>query len=117
MATVIARPSSIMVLSRQKSGSRATGSRAIWPFHHHQLLQQESWCSTQNSDAVRDRTTNPEWEKAYQYQIPVLAKVLSDGTEQPLFQFLFYTSSVGEIEEETKEYGVLLENKMMREKE
>jgi hypothetical protein len=30
---------------------------------------------------IRDITTNPEWEKAYQYEIPVLAKVLSDGTE------------------------------------
>lgn len=30
---------------------------------------------------VRDITTNPEWEKAYQYEIPVLARVLSDGTE------------------------------------
>ncbi|OMP01020.1 Glutaredoxin-like protein [Corchorus olitorius] len=30
---------------------------------------------------VRDITSNPEWEKAYQYEIPVLAKVLSDGTE------------------------------------
>uniref|UniRef100_I1JZ83 Glutaredoxin-like protein n=1 Tax=Glycine max TaxID=3847 RepID=I1JZ83_SOYBN len=30
---------------------------------------------------IRDITTNPEWENAYQYEIPVLAKVLSDGTE------------------------------------
>ncbi|KAA3453815.1 Thioredoxin superfamily protein isoform 3 [Gossypium australe] len=30
---------------------------------------------------VRDITSNPEWEKAYQYEIPVLAKVLSDGSE------------------------------------
>lgn len=30
---------------------------------------------------MRDITTNPEWEKAYQYEIPVLARVLSDGTE------------------------------------
>ncbi|KAB1205340.1 hypothetical protein CJ030_MR7G010719 [Morella rubra] len=30
---------------------------------------------------IRDITTNPEWERAYQYEIPVLAKVLSDGTE------------------------------------
>ncbi|KAL3572852.1 hypothetical protein D5086_026756 [Populus alba] len=30
---------------------------------------------------VRDITSNPEWESAYQYEIPVLAKVLSDGTE------------------------------------
>ncbi|KAG5031370.1 hypothetical protein JHK82_014976 [Glycine max] len=31
-----------------------------------------------------DITTNPEWENAYQYEIPVLAKVLSDGTEVAL---------------------------------
>ncbi|GMN30295.1 hypothetical protein TIFTF001_041431 [Ficus carica] len=30
---------------------------------------------------IRDITTNPSWEKAYQYEIPVLAKVLSNGTE------------------------------------
>ncbi|XP_058219921.1 uncharacterized protein LOC131330385 isoform X1 [Rhododendron vialii] len=30
---------------------------------------------------VRDITTNPEWERAYQYEIPVLARVRSDGTE------------------------------------
>uniref|UniRef100_M8C1M3 Glutaredoxin-like protein n=1 Tax=Aegilops tauschii TaxID=37682 RepID=M8C1M3_AEGTA len=29
----------------------------------------------------RDITTNPEWERLYQYEIPVLAKVLADGTE------------------------------------
>ncbi|KAK7410592.1 hypothetical protein VNO78_01492 [Psophocarpus tetragonolobus] len=33
---------------------------------------------------IRDITTNPEWENAYQYEIPVLAKVLSDGTEVTL---------------------------------
>ncbi|XP_065880428.1 uncharacterized protein [Euphorbia lathyris] len=33
---------------------------------------------------VRDITSNPEWEKAYQYEIPVLAKLLSDGTEEIL---------------------------------
>lgn len=30
---------------------------------------------------VRDITSNPEWEKAYQYEIPVLARVRPDGTE------------------------------------
>ncbi|KAA8538498.1 hypothetical protein F0562_028131 [Nyssa sinensis] len=30
---------------------------------------------------IRDITTNPEWERAYQYEIPVLARILSDGTE------------------------------------
>ncbi|XP_057729762.1 uncharacterized protein LOC130945102 [Arachis stenosperma] len=33
---------------------------------------------------IRDITTNPQWERAYQYEIPVLAKVLSDGTEEML---------------------------------
>jgi Glutaredoxin-like domain (DUF836) len=33
---------------------------------------------------VRDITTNPEWEKKYQYEIPVLARVLSDGIEEVL---------------------------------
>lgn len=32
----------------------------------------------------RDITTNPEWERLYQYEIPVLAKVLHDGTEEIL---------------------------------
>ncbi|KVH99398.1 Glutaredoxin-like protein, partial [Cynara cardunculus var. scolymus] len=30
---------------------------------------------------VRDITSNPEWERAYQYEIPVLARLRSDGTE------------------------------------
>ena len=34
---------------------------------------------------MRDITSNPEWEKAYQYEIPVLAKLLSDGTEVSFF--------------------------------
>ncbi|XP_047162214.1 uncharacterized protein LOC124832127 [Vigna umbellata] len=33
---------------------------------------------------IRDITSNPVWENAYQYEIPVLAKVLSDGTEVAL---------------------------------
>ncbi|XP_050225444.1 uncharacterized protein LOC126674936 [Mercurialis annua] len=33
---------------------------------------------------VRDITSNPEWEKAYQYEIPVLAKLLADGSEETL---------------------------------
>ncbi|XP_010455249.1 PREDICTED: uncharacterized protein LOC104736869 [Camelina sativa] len=33
---------------------------------------------------VRDITTNPEWERAYQYEIPVLAKENSDGKEEIL---------------------------------
>ncbi|KAK4359068.1 hypothetical protein RND71_021297 [Anisodus tanguticus] len=35
---------------------------------------------------VRDITSNPQWEKAYQYEIPVLARVLPDGTEQQLLE-------------------------------
>ncbi|XVF36888.1 hypothetical protein REPUB_Repub19eG0097500 [Reevesia pubescens] len=41
---------------------------------------------------VRDITSNPEWEKAYQYEIPVLAKVLPDGTEVSSFFFFFFFS-------------------------
>ncbi|XP_074263573.1 uncharacterized protein LOC141586293 [Silene latifolia] len=33
---------------------------------------------------VRDITTNSDWEKAYQYEIPVLAKLCDDGTEEIL---------------------------------
>ncbi|XP_057490755.1 uncharacterized protein LOC130776517 [Actinidia eriantha] len=33
---------------------------------------------------IRDITTNPDWERAYQYEIPVLARVLPDGTEEIL---------------------------------
>ncbi|KAL1188275.1 hypothetical protein V5N11_013484 [Cardamine amara subsp. amara] len=33
---------------------------------------------------VRDITTNPEWERAYQYEIPVLAKENFDGKEEIL---------------------------------
>ncbi|XP_057870052.1 uncharacterized protein LOC131076747 isoform X2 [Cryptomeria japonica] len=31
---------------------------------------------------VRDITTNPDWEKAYQYEIPVLVRLLADGSEE-----------------------------------
>ncbi|XP_062098776.1 uncharacterized protein LOC133804650 isoform X2 [Humulus lupulus] len=45
---------------------------------------------------IRDITSNPEWEKAYQYEIPVLAKLLSDGTEINLTsEELFRCSSTG----------------------
>lgn len=30
---------------------------------------------------VRDISENPEWERLYQYEIPVLARVLPDGSE------------------------------------
>ncbi|KAK9743385.1 hypothetical protein RND81_03G235800 [Saponaria officinalis] len=33
---------------------------------------------------IRDITTNLEWENAYQYEIPVLAKLRVDGTEEIL---------------------------------
>lgn len=33
---------------------------------------------------VRDITTNPDWENAYQYEIPVLAKLRFDGSEERL---------------------------------
>ncbi|KAM1776988.1 hypothetical protein ACFX11_043710 [Malus domestica] len=33
---------------------------------------------------VRYIMSNPKWERAYQYEIPVLARVLSDGTEETL---------------------------------
>ncbi|MED6168841.1 hypothetical protein PIB30_015460 [Stylosanthes scabra] len=33
---------------------------------------------------IRDITRNPQWERAYQYEIPVLAKLLPDGTEETL---------------------------------
>lgn len=33
---------------------------------------------------VRDITTNPEWEQAYQYEIPVLARIKDDNTEEVL---------------------------------
>ncbi|XP_010272791.1 PREDICTED: uncharacterized protein LOC104608479 [Nelumbo nucifera] len=33
---------------------------------------------------IRDITTNPEWERSYQYEIPVLARIRSDGTEETL---------------------------------
>uniref|UniRef100_A0A0E0GCE0 Glutaredoxin-like protein n=1 Tax=Oryza nivara TaxID=4536 RepID=A0A0E0GCE0_ORYNI len=35
-------------------------------------------------DHERDITTNPDWEQMYQYEIPVLAKVLPDGSEEKL---------------------------------
>ncbi|KAJ0085160.1 hypothetical protein Patl1_08392 [Pistacia atlantica] len=112
MAAVIVRPSSIAVLSRQKpearsrwvlsplafSSSPASSTRKL-------VLYSKPGCclcdglkekleasfllsgpdSLHDVDLqVRDITTNPEWEKAYQYEIPVLAKVLSDGREETL---------------------------------
>ncbi|XP_020250164.1 uncharacterized protein LOC109827572 isoform X1 [Asparagus officinalis] len=37
--------------------------------------------------SVRDITENSEWERLYQYEIPVLAKILPDGTEETLPRF------------------------------
>lgn len=39
---------------------------------------------------MRDITENPEWEKLYQYEIPVLAKVLPDGSEVGVSSLIFY---------------------------
>ncbi|KAI7744424.1 hypothetical protein M8C21_017304 [Ambrosia artemisiifolia] len=36
---------------------------------------------------IRDITTNPDWEKAYQYEIPVLTTLRSDGTEEVIPRF------------------------------
>ncbi|KAK6115575.1 hypothetical protein DH2020_007844 [Rehmannia glutinosa] len=33
---------------------------------------------------IRNITSNPEWERLYQYEIPVLARVREDGTEEAL---------------------------------
>ncbi|KAL8133751.1 uncharacterized protein LOC141712645 [Apium graveolens] len=33
---------------------------------------------------IKDITTNAEWEKAYEFEIPVLARVSPDGTEEIL---------------------------------
>ncbi|KAK1287978.1 hypothetical protein QJS10_CPB19g01804 [Acorus calamus] len=33
---------------------------------------------------MRDITENPEWERRYQYEIPVLARLLPDGSEEIL---------------------------------
>lgn len=41
---------------------------------------------------VRDITSNPEWERAYQYEIPVLAKVLCDGSEVRLWDCRLFES-------------------------
>ncbi|GFQ04673.1 hypothetical protein PHJA_002611300, partial [Phtheirospermum japonicum] len=30
---------------------------------------------------IRDIMSNPEWERLYQYEVPVLARVRDDGTE------------------------------------
>ncbi|GLT47086.1 hypothetical protein SLA2020_208060 [Shorea laevis] len=46
---------------------------------------------------LRDITTNPEWETAYQYEIPVLAKILADGTEVSVFALSFYSGIVYRI--------------------
>lgn len=33
---------------------------------------------------IRDITSNPDWERLYQYEIPVLARIHDDGTEETL---------------------------------
>lgn len=37
---------------------------------------------------MRDITTNPDWERLYQYEIPVLARVREDGVEVSFFLLL-----------------------------
>ncbi|XP_071696189.1 glutaredoxin-like protein YDR286C [Rutidosis leptorrhynchoides] len=36
---------------------------------------------------IRDISSNSEWEKAYQYEIPVLARLRSDGSEEVIPRF------------------------------
>ncbi|KAI3686782.1 hypothetical protein L1987_80469 [Smallanthus sonchifolius] len=36
---------------------------------------------------IRDISSNPEWERAYQYEIPVLTRLRSDGTEEVIPRF------------------------------
>ncbi|KAK9080235.1 hypothetical protein SSX86_001911 [Deinandra increscens subsp. villosa] len=36
---------------------------------------------------IRDISSNPEWEKAYQYEIPVLTRLRSDGSEEVIPRF------------------------------
>ncbi|KAL8467136.1 hypothetical protein ACS0TY_036014 [Phlomoides rotata] len=33
---------------------------------------------------IRDITSNPEWERLYQYEIPVLTRIREDGSEETL---------------------------------
>ncbi|CAK9158333.1 unnamed protein product [Ilex paraguariensis] len=42
---------------------------------------------------IKDITTNSEWERAYQYEIPVLARVQSDGTEVGVYP-IWYSNFV-----------------------
>ncbi|CAN6542572.1 unnamed protein product [Malus baccata var. baccata] len=70
-------------------GDNGTGSKASLEFVPN-TAQDEAAFLLSGPDSlhdvdlqVRDITSNPEWERAYQYEIPVLARVLSDGTENP----------------------------------
>lgn len=110
VATVVARPLSLTLVSRQRprgvfsplayssSSSSSSSIRKLVLYSKpgcclcdglKEKLQAAFLLSGSDSlhDVdlqVRDITTNPEWEKAYQYEIPVLARVLSDGTEEAL---------------------------------
>ncbi|KAF2296738.1 hypothetical protein GH714_001559 [Hevea brasiliensis] len=107
MAAVAARPSSIALLTRRRPRSIFTPLASLSSsFRTRKLvLYSKPGCclcdglkeklqaafllsgphSLHDVDLqVRDITSNPEWERAYQYEIPVLAKVLSDGTEETL---------------------------------
>ncbi|KAK3041972.1 hypothetical protein RJ639_002280 [Escallonia herrerae] len=51
----------------------------------HAALSSSALSSLHDIDLqIRDITTNPDWERAYQYEIPVLARIRSDGTEETL---------------------------------
>ncbi|EFJ25247.1 hypothetical protein SELMODRAFT_99477 [Selaginella moellendorffii] len=55
---------------------------------------------------VRDITSNPEWEKAYQYEIPVLARIKDDGLEEVLPRMSMRIS----VEQLHKKMGALLDD-------
>ncbi|GAY41760.1 hypothetical protein CUMW_061950 [Citrus unshiu] len=108
VATVVARPLSLTLVSRRRSRwgfsplAYSSSSSSSSSSTRKLVLYSKSGCclcdglkeklqaafllsgpdSLHDVDLqVRDITTNPEWEKSYQYEIPVLARVLSDGTE------------------------------------
>ncbi|RDX73185.1 hypothetical protein CR513_47241, partial [Mucuna pruriens] len=56
-------------------------------------------CTGDYEYEIRDITSNPDWESAYQYEIPVLAKVLSDGTELHQSWLKRQLKDVGDVRE------------------
>ncbi|KAJ7965588.1 Glutaredoxin-like protein [Quillaja saponaria] len=113
-AAVISRPSSMVLLTRQRArwvlSPQTTSSYSSSSFSHSTpsrklVLYSKPGCclcdglkeklqaafllsgpdSLHDVDLqIRDITSNPEWERAYHYEIPVLAKILSDGTEETM---------------------------------